>query len=86
MFSIIGLGNPGKKYSKTRHNIGYLVLDEIIKTFETSDPKNKYGGQLWVDKINKKKIVAFKSNDYMNDSGVAVRKLMSIYKFKAENI
>ena len=43
MFSIIGLGNPGKKYSKTRHNIGYLVLDEIIKTFETPEPKNKYG-------------------------------------------
>ena len=86
MFSIIGLGNPGEKYSKTRHNIGYLVLDEIIKTFETPDPKNKYGGQLWVGKINKKKIVAFKSKDYMNDSGVAVSKLISFYKFKAENI
>ena len=72
MFAIIGLGNPGTKYSKTRHNIGYLALDEIIKNFEIPESKNKYGGQLWVDKINKKKVVAFKSYDFMNDSGNAV--------------
>ena len=86
MFAIIGLGNPGDKYSMTRHNIGYLALEEIIKSFEHTESQSKYGGQLWTGKINSSKAVAFKSNDYMNDSGKAVNKLVSFYKFKPENI
>jgi PTH1 family peptidyl-tRNA hydrolase len=86
MFALIGLGNPGDKYSMTRHNIGYLALEEIIKSFEHTESQSKYGGQLWTGKINSSKAVAFKSNDYMNDSGKAVSKLVSFYKFKPENI
>ena len=47
MFALIGLGNPGDKYSNTRHNIGYLAVNEIIHSFESLEAKNKYGGQLW---------------------------------------
>jgi PTH1 family peptidyl-tRNA hydrolase len=86
MFALIGLGNPGEKYLNTRHNIGYLALDEIIKKFENSESINKFSGQLWSDKINKKKIYAFKSNSFMNDSGIAVSKLVTFHKFEPENI
>ena len=86
MFALIGLGNPGEKYSKTRHNIGYLVLEEIIRSFEDTKSHNKYGGQLWSGEISNNKAIAFKSNAYMNDSGIAVGKLVTFHKFKPENI
>ena len=86
MFALIGLGNPGDKYSNTRHNIGYLAVNEIIHSFESLEAKNKYGGQLWPGKVGSNKVIAFKSNDYMNDSGIAVSKLVSFYKLNPENI
>jgi PTH1 family peptidyl-tRNA hydrolase len=86
MFALIGLGNPGDKYSITRHNIGYLAVNEIIHSFESLEAKNKYGGQLWPGKVGSNKVIAFKSNDYMNDSGIAVSKLVSFYKLNPENI
>ena len=86
MFALIGLGNPGDKYSNTRHNIGYLAVNEIIHSFDSLEAKNKYGGQLWPGKVGSNKVIAFKSNDYMNDSGIAVSKLVSFYKLNPENI
>ena len=47
MLALIGLGNPGDKYSMTRHNIGYLALEEIIKSFEHTESQSKYGCLLY---------------------------------------
>ena len=50
---IVGLGNPGKEYEKTRHNIGFMVLDEIAKELEEDFSKNKFSGLYFVKTINK---------------------------------
>ena len=61
-------------------------MNEIIQSFESLEAKNKYGGQLWPGKVGINKVIAFKSNDYMNDSGIAISKLVSFYKLNPENI
>jgi len=65
---IIGLGNPGKKYEKTRHNIGFWVVDEL---------KNE---------ISDKDIIFLKPETFMNDSGKAVKAMVSYYKIPLENL
>ena len=70
---IIGLGNPGKKYCFTRHNVGYLVVDELIRA---NNPKVKFKKKLNFKicslEINGEKVLLARAATYMNESGVAV--------------
>ena len=52
---IVGLGNPGKEYEKTRHNIGFMVLDEIAKNFDEDFSKSKFGGLYFIRMVGKEK-------------------------------
>jgi len=67
---IIGLGNPGTKYKKTRHNIGFMVIDFLIKNEE----------------FNSKKVKLIKPQTFMNNSGQEVKKIVDYYKIPIENI
>ena len=83
MHLIVGLGNIGEKYQLTRHNIGFLVIDEITKNLSTSNINNpnfqstllKWGYNLFS-----------KPTTYMNNSGVAVYAIKEYYKIDLENI
>ncbi len=86
MHLLVGLGNIGKKYEKTRHNFGFLVLDEIISQFNLEKSGEKFSSELFLGKINDEKIIAIKPQTYMNNSGVAVLEAMQFYKIKPENI
>ena len=84
MFLIVGLGNPGKKYQKTRHNLGFRVVDEIAANFQFSPALSQKGGvqSIFNVKISKgeianKKIILAKPQTFMNLSGKAVKKLIS---------
>lgn len=87
---IIGLGNPGEKYDKTRHNIGFMVLDQLLKNYETvketvwhDEPKFKADitELLWQPKKGKaEKVLLVKPKTYMNNSGMAVNLITSFYK------
>ena len=84
MILIIGLGNPGKKYQKTRHNLGFRVVDEIAANFQFSPALSQKGGvqSIFNVKISKgeianKKIILAKPQTFMNLSGKAVKKLIS---------
>ena len=77
MFALIGLGNPGDKYSNTRHNIGYLAVNEIIQSFESLEAKNNsiiivsIDGELTVKRLikdneNKKLYLKSENLDYPN--------------------
>lgn len=82
---IIGLGNPGKEYENTRHNIGFMVVDNYLKNRE---PKwqSKFKGSYTTLTINNEKVFFLKPYTYMNLSGTSVREIMTFYKIQPENI
>ena len=66
MYSIVGLGNPGKEYSKNRHNAGFIIIDEITSFFDISDWKSKNKGSIAKGKIKKQSVVFLKPGTFMN--------------------
>ncbi len=82
MFLIIGLGNPGIKYKKTRHNVGFMVLDELKKknNFPRFKLQKKFQAQVSEGIINSKKVILAKPQTFMNSSGKAVKSLTTYYK------
>lgn len=87
---IVGLGNPGEKYEKTRHNIGFMVLEQFLKDFESAkdtvwrnEPKFKadIAEINWQPKHGKaEKVLLVKPKTFMNNSGLAVSLLTAYYK------
>jgi PTH1 family peptidyl-tRNA hydrolase len=86
MHLLVGLGNPGKDYEKTRHNIGFMVIDEIISSYGLSSPKTKFHGIISDGLIDGKKVLAAKPNTFMNKSGLCVGEIVKFYKIPLENI
>ena len=84
---IIGLGNPGKKYSKNRHNIGFLVLENLSKKYNTNfSVKDKLKSSCSEFKINDSTYRLFLPNTFMNNSGDAVRAIVDWYKINLDQI
>jgi len=83
---IVGLGNPGKKYEKTRHNIGFEAINYLIKKFNASDFRlsKKFFGLISKSKDNK--IIFLLPQTYMNNSGKSVKTAIQYYKEKPENL
>ena len=83
MHLIVGLGNIGEKYQLTRHNIGFLVIDEITKNLSTSNINNpNFQSSLLKSGYN----LFSKPTTYMNNSGLAVHAIKEYYKIDLENI
>tara|TARA_B100001029_G_C14958615_1_gene393063 strand:- start:319 stop:921 length:603 start_codon:yes stop_codon:yes gene_type:complete len=84
---LIGLGNPGKKYSKNRHNIGFLVLKNLAKKYNSNFLLNeKLRSYCSEFKINDSKYRLFLPNTFMNNSGNAVRAIVDWYKINLDQI
>ena len=83
---IVGLGNPGDKYQKNRHNIGFIVLDALADQNGFSPWREKFDGLIADGAINGQKIILLKPQTYMNLSGNAVQKTIQFYKIKPEEI
>ena len=86
MKCIVGLGNPGRKYRKTRHNIGFMVIDELLKRHNWKLNKSKFNGDYAVEHLHGEKIMLLKPQTYMNLSGEAVRPLADYYNIKVQDI
>lgn len=84
-FLIVGLGNIGPKYSETRHNIGFKVVDAFSKARETSFETEKLG-DIALTKVKGKTVILLKPNTYMNLSGKAVRYWMQQENISVENL
>lgn len=80
---IAGLGNPGKEYDKTRHNIGFEVIKDIQKTIGAGDFKNKFKGFISEGKIKNEKVILLMPQTYMNLSGDSIIEALSFYKLNA---
>ena len=83
---IVGLGNPGKEYEKTRHNIGFNILDLYLKKYNLKLDKEKFNGKYTKTKINEEEVIFLEPQTFMNASGDSVRKIMDFYKIKPEDI
>lgn len=85
---IVGLGNPGDKYIKTRHNIWFIVIDQFVNSNQIGQFSydNKYWWEVCAGVINGEKILLLKPMEYMNRSGQAVQKLMNFYKIEVKDL
>jgi peptidyl-tRNA hydrolase, PTH1 family len=82
---IVGLGNPGREYSDTRHNIGFMVIDELAKKWGISLNQEKYKGVFGSGVVNGEKVILLKPLTYMNLSGECIRPLMDYYKISIDD-
>lgn len=83
---IVGLGNPGRKYEATRHNVGFRVLAELVRTFGDGKVKGKFRGEVMDAQIAGEKILFLNPLTYMNLSGGSVREAVDFYKIAPEHV
>lgn len=86
MYIIVGLGNPGKQYDYTRHNIGFHAIDYIAHQHDIKITKIKHKALVGEGFIKGKKTLLVKPQTYMNLSGNSVREIMDYYKETSENL
>ena len=82
----VGLGNPGRQYSKTRHNVGFNVLNTFAKEVNLEFDQKKFKAVYGKVKLNDVEVYAVKPETYMNLSGEAVREIANYYKIETEAI
>jgi peptidyl-tRNA hydrolase, PTH1 family len=82
----VGLGNPGKEYEQTRHNAGFMVIDELAKRWNTSFQTTKFHGMMASTVISGEKVALCKPLTYMNLSGECVRPLMDYYHIDVDDV
>ncbi len=83
---IVGLGNPGKDYEKTKHNVGFMCIDRILDKLNVSLDKNKFNGDYYQGIINNQKVIILKPQTFMNLSGECVYQFMDYFKIDIEDI
>lgn len=85
---IVGLGNPGKQYEKTRHNVGFMALDRLREALNGSEwkPNKKFFGDVSEVMMSGTKHLLIKPTTYMNESGKAVKAAMTFYKIPPEDV
>ena len=86
MFVIAGLGNPGKKYENTRHNMGFLVVDRIAEKCGISVNRMKHRALVGEGRISGRKALLVKPQTYMNLSGESVREVVDYYDVDLEDV
>ena len=85
---VVGLGNPGKEYDKTRHNVGFMVIDNYICHLNISDTmwKKKFNSLYLQTDINGEKVILMKPLTYMNLSGQAVKEVVDYFKINVSDV
>ncbi|WP_346910028.1 aminoacyl-tRNA hydrolase [uncultured Roseibium sp.] len=84
---IVGLGNPGAKYERNRHNIGFMAVDEIHRCHSSFSPwRARFQGQVSEGRLGSEKVLLLKPSTYMNESGRAVGEAIRFYKIEPEDI
>jgi PTH1 family peptidyl-tRNA hydrolase len=83
---IVGLGNPGKQYEQTRHNVGFMVIDKLSKELSIPLDRQKFNGIYGMGHISGEKIILLKPLTYMNLSGECIRPLMDYYEINDDEM
>ena len=84
---IVGLGNKGREYENTRHNMGFMLVDRYLQYKNITDKfKEKFNAMYIETTINNEKVIFIKPMTYMNNSGIAVRAFLDFYKLNSEDV
>lgn len=83
---VVGLGNPGEKYASTRHNIGFMVIDRVLKDLVSADTTWELKKDINAFVFKRGDLIFAKPQTFMNASGIAIRKLVELYQIPVENI
>lgn len=86
MYLIVGLGNPGKEYENTRHNMGFKAIDALAYSSNIDVRRSKFKGLIGNGTIAGEKVILLKPQTYMNLSGQSIRETVSYYDVPRENI
>lgn len=86
MYLIVGLGNPEEEYSKTRHNMGFEVINKLSEKYNINLSKNKFKGLYGTGDIEGKKVLLLKPQTYMNLSGDSIIEFLNFYKLNLDNV
>ena len=86
MYIIAGLGNPGKKYENTRHNMGFIAIDLLADAYDIKVDKLKFKSLVGEGRIAGQRVLLMKPQTYMNRSGLAVGSIARFFKIKPEEI
>lgn len=86
MYIIAGLGNPGKKYENTRHNMGFIAIDLLAEEFGIKVDKLKFKSLVGEGRIAGQRVLLMKPQTYMNLSGEAIREAVNFYKIEPEEL
>lgn len=86
MYIVVGLGNPGKQYENTRHNIGFIAVDKLAERLDIKVNKIKFKSLIGEGRIGREKVILVKPQTYMNLSGQALSEIVNFYKIPMENL
>jgi len=86
MYLIVGLGNPENDYSKTRHNMGFNVINKLSKEMNIEVNKNKFNSLFGSGIYNGEKVILLKPQTFMNNSGDAVSEIINFYKISPDEL
>jgi PTH1 family peptidyl-tRNA hydrolase len=80
MWLVVGLGNPGSDYESTRHNIGFMVIDELARRWKLPGWRAKFGGEI----AQQDQVIVLKPQEFMNVSGQSVQRTLAFYKLEPQ--
>jgi peptidyl-tRNA hydrolase, PTH1 family len=86
MLLFVGLGNPGARYQRNRHNIGYMAVDEIARRHGFAPWRRRFQGETSEGALDGERVILLKPATYMNDSGRAVQEAANFFKLGAGEI
>lgn len=83
---VVGLGNPGRKYDGTRHNVGFQVVAELARRHGAAAPRTKFDAEITEIQLGSERVLLAAPQTYMNVSGRAVRSLVDFYQLEMSNL
>ncbi len=86
MLLLVGLGNPGAEHANNRHNIGFMVMDALVRRYSFAAYRSRFHGLTAEGRIGGEKILALKPETFMNESGLAVGEVVRFHKLDLEDV
>lgn len=83
---VVGLGNPGRRYQGTRHNVGFAVLAELARRFASGTPKSKFQAEIVHADLEGQRVLLLSPLTYMNQSGISVQRAKAFYRIPNDDL